>query len=302
MQASPSADYVSRINRVMDYARKHLDEDLSLEQLAAIAYFSPFHFHRIFKTLTGETLKQFVKRLRLERALYLLSHGPRPLTEVALECGFASSSDFSRSFKAHFGVSATNLDLEAFRTNRREEWTRAVESPQVPALTRLPRGENPDRFEARLVACPARSVRYIRVSKPYEPNRVTDAAARLVHWAVQRGCADGQWLGWTWEDPDLVPIQQCFYDVGVVVPPQTPSEGKVGQLDLPAFTVAEVEVDGSIDLEQRAIDWLFLSWLPESGFVPDHQPTFEAWAGRPFADGLERFRLRIQLPVVQAER
>src|ERR1044072_7409336 len=87
------ANYVERVNRAIDYIVSHLAEPLRLDDVSTAAGFSPFHFHRVFKCLVGETLNQFVKRQRLERALYLMSHAPnRPLTDVALDCGFASSS------------------------------------------------------------------------------------------------------------------------------------------------------------------------------------------------------------------
>lgn len=63
------------------------------------------------------------------------------------------------------------------------------------------------------------------------------------------------------------------------------------------MTVAEVDVRGGIDLELRALEWLYGSWLPSSGFAPDDQPCFGAWIGRPYAHGMERFELRVQLPV-----
>lgn len=50
----------------------------------------------------------------------------------------------------------------------------------------------------------------------------------------------------------------------------------------------------------RALDWMFKTWLPSSGFVPTDQPCFEAWIGRPFAHGLEHFELFAQLPVARA--
>jgi AraC family transcriptional regulator len=56
-------------------------------------------------------------------------------------------------------------------------------------------------------------------------------------------------------------------------------------------------VRGSIELEQRALDWLFGSWLPRSGYLPADQPCFEAWIGRPFGHGYEHFELCVQLPV-----
>ncbi len=77
-------------------------------------------------------------------------------------------------------------------------------------------------------------------------------------------------------------------------------EGEVGRFEFPAMRVAEVAVSGDIKLEQRALDWLFGTWLPQSGFEPDDQPAFEAWTGRPFAHGFEHFELSCQLPVKKA--
>ncbi len=64
-----------------------------------------------------------------------------------------------------------------------------------------------------------------------------------------------------------------------------------------ATTMAEIYIDGTIDAELQALTWLYARWLPSSGFVPDDQPCFEVWDGLPFADGLERFRLSVQLPI-----
>jgi AraC family transcriptional regulator len=64
--------------------------------------------------------------------------------------------------------------------------------------------------------------------------------------------------------------------------------------------VAEVRIHGGVELELRALDWLFGTWLPQSGYVPDDQPAFEAWIGRPLKDGLEVFEIACQLPVRRA--
>jgi len=297
----PHADYVARINRVIDHVLANLEGPLRLEDLAKVACFSSFHFHRVFKAVTGETAQQLVKRVRLERALFMLSHGPAPsLTEVALACGFASSSDFSRSFKQRYGVPPSALDLETFRAENREQMQRLLlPEGERHRLARLPPGANPDGFEVTLRDLPARTVAYLRVHRPYEGDGVVQAAKGLERWAEARGFADGQWLGYQWDDPDLVPLDKCRYDVGVEVPDTFEAEGEVGRLALPAMTIAELDLDGPIDLEMRALDWLFGTWLPMSAYVPDAQPAFEAWHGRPFADGMTRFRLRVQLPVTR---
>src|SRR3954454_19889561 len=126
-ESAVSVDYVERVNRAIDHIVRNLGEPLRLEEVSAAAGFSPFHFHRVFKSLLGETLNQFVKRLRLERALYLMSHAPnRSLTDVAFDCGFSSSSDFSRSFKQCYGAAPSVFDLESFRSSRREEFERVL--------------------------------------------------------------------------------------------------------------------------------------------------------------------------------
>ncbi len=298
----PPKDYVERTNLAIDYIVRNLAAPLTLDEVAAVAAFSPFHFHRIFRGLLGETLNQFVKRQRLERALFLMSHAPgRSLTDIALDCGFSSSSDFSRSFKARYGVPPSVFDIETYRQSHRDQLSSSMaEHDQSVRLERLPRGENPDGFVATLRDLPARTVAYLRVLDPFQPDRVTQACYRLMEWADARGLGDGDWLGYMWEDPTLVELKDCRYDVAVVLPPDARHhvpDGEVGRFDFPPMTVAEVPIAGDIELEQRAIDWLFDTWLPSSGYEPDDQPAFEAWVGRPFAHGMEHFELACHLPV-----
>jgi len=308
LPADPTqADYIERTNAAIDFIVRNIDGELKLEDVAQVACFSPFHFHRVFRSLLGETLNQFVKRQRLERALYLMSHAPgRSLTEISLECGFASSSDFSRSFKSRYGTAPSAFDVDHFRASKRKEFEAAMASYENgPVLTRLPVGLNPDGFEVTMRDLPARTVAYIRVLDPYHSNSsaVLDACNRLVDWAEQRGLADGAWLGYMWEDPEIVALEDCRYDVAVVVDDSRfdfRPEGEIGRFEFPSMRVADVAIRGDIQLEQRAIDWLFGTWLPRSGFVPDDQPAFEAWNGRPFAHGYEHFEISCQLPVKRA--
>jgi AraC family transcriptional regulator len=280
-------DYVARVNRAIDYIHQHLADSLTLEEVARAAAFSPFHFHRIFHGLVGETLHAFIKRVRLERALYLRAHHQgKLLTDIALACGFSSSSDFSRSFRKHFGVSPRAFDLDAWRRTHRE----------ALALAQLPAGANPDGFRVGFRDYPARHVAYIRVTRPTLV-KVRRAAERLVTWADQHGVGTGEWLGYMWDEPENVPAVHHRYDVGVEIPARIPTDGEVGVVSFGPMRVAEVRIAGPIDLETRAFDWLYATWLPRSGYTPDHYPAFEAWREKPFAHGDEHFELSVQLPV-----
>jgi AraC family transcriptional regulator len=295
-------DYVHRVNRAIDHVTRHLAEPLQLDDVAKVACFSPFHFHRIFRALIGETLHAFIKRVRLERALHMMSNDPnRSLTEIALALGFSSSSDFSRSFRTQYGVPPSAFDLELYRRTRREKLIDATLPDERHRLAQLPVGENPDGFAPRIRTLPERRVAYIRVLNPYGSPAVGAAYTRMMAWAKERGLTGGQWLGYQWEDPEIVPLEQCRYDVGLEIPESVVVEGdEVNVTRFAPMTVAELDILGTIDLEMRALDWIYKTWLPTSGFVPDQQPAFEAWNGEPFALGYERFDLRLQLAIVDA--
>src|SRR5512141_1104659 len=110
MPGSPRDEYLARIHRVQDHIERHLQEELRLEDLARVACFSPFHFHRISAAVTGETIREFVLRLWLERAASQLLLTPgRSVTGIALDCGFGGSAAFARAFRAAFGTTATQF-------------------------------------------------------------------------------------------------------------------------------------------------------------------------------------------------
>ena len=293
--------YVERVNRAVDHVVGHLGEPLRLRDLARAAMLSPFHFHRVFQAFIGATPADFVQRLRLEKALVLLAHArPPSLTSVALACGFSSSSDFSRCFKRRYGVPPSSFDVVAWRREHGAE-LEAVVGRAAPRshVERLPPRDNPDSFRVRIRELPARTVAYVRVDRPYEGDRARKAVLRLVAWAERNGVADGQWLGYQWDNPEITSLEECRYYAAVEAERFTP-RGEVGRYRFPPMTVAEVAIRGGLDLELRGLQWIYGSWLPRSGFVPDDQPGFEAWAGRPFAHGTEYFELAAQLPIRRA--
>jgi AraC family transcriptional regulator len=293
--------YVQRINLAIDHIVDHLDEPLRLRDVARVARLSRFHFHRIFQALLGSTPADFVQRLRLEKALRLLSY-PRPpaLTAIALRCGFSSSSDFSRCFKRRFGVPPSSFDLNGWRRTHGAELEAIVaETAARPRVERLPPRHNPNSFRVRVRQLGARTVAYIRVDRPYEGNRTIKAVLRLLAWAERNGVADHQWIGYQWENPEITSLENCRYYAAVEAERFTP-HGEVGRYRFGPMTVAEVAIHGGLDLVLCAWQWLYGSWLPRSGFVPDDQPAFEAWLGRPFAHGMDHFAVALQLPIRRA--
>jgi len=99
-----------RLRRVKDYIETHLEDDLSLTEIAAVAELSPFHFSRAFRRSTGKTPQQYLMQRRMERAKELLSFPDLPIVEVSLRAGFKNQSHFSALFRKY-----TNLTPKLWR-------------------------------------------------------------------------------------------------------------------------------------------------------------------------------------------
>ena len=108
IKASPA--YVGRFQRVCLYIENHLDEPLTLEALSAIAYSSPYHFHRQFSAYTGVPLYRYIQWLRLRRACWRLAFNPQDkIIDIAFDAGFQNSESFSRAFRTAFDQSPTQF-------------------------------------------------------------------------------------------------------------------------------------------------------------------------------------------------
>lgn len=164
-------------------------------------------------------------------------------------------------------------------------------------LARLPDGSNPDGFSVVVRDIPRRRIAYLRALRPDSSGTVAEQIARMTGWAGERGLSGGEWLGIQWDDPEVVALEDCRYDVALVVGADVRIDDGVSQTTLPAMRVAEVAMVGDVDLELRAIDWLYRTWLPRSGHLPAELPAMEAWEGVPSIDADGSFRLRIVLPL-----
>jgi AraC family transcriptional regulator len=103
-------EYIKRINSVLAYIDDNLDADLSLPMIANIAFYSPFHLHRLFKAITNETINNYIVRKRIERAATMLIHNKKnSITEIGVKCGFKNDSTFSRTFKKIYSQSPSEF-------------------------------------------------------------------------------------------------------------------------------------------------------------------------------------------------
>jgi AraC family transcriptional regulator len=320
--AASRAEYLARIHRVTDYIERHLDRRLGLPELARVACFSPFHFHRVFTACTGETLYQFILRLRLEKAASQLAQNKRKsITAIALDCGFGSSGAFARAFRSAFGMSAS--EWRADPSKKREAIGKGGEAGEAPPgyAASIAAGESPRGAETRrtpmspkpspVPAKPADSVRiedaspftiaYVRHVGPYAGDSALFGRlfGRLCQWAGPRGLfgPTTRLLTVYHDNPEITAEEKLRISVGATVPPETKPEGEIGvmQIEGGRYVVASFELDP--DEYGAAWNWLMGTWFPSSGYQPDDRHCFEVYLGDPNQHPQKKHQVEIWEPV-----
>jgi len=303
MATSPTQEnlYLQRINAVIDYVRDHLQDALSLETLADVAGFSPFHFHRVFKSITDETVNDMVVRLRLERAATLLRATPTlAITAAAFESGFSSVAVFSRAFKKQYGLNASQWDRQSPLENSKNG--QVLEGFPRYTLEHLSEFDGQEKFDVQVRSLPEQRLAYIRVYDSYSDyRRIGDAYYRLIEWYRQRGgqLEDTTLYGMSQDDPEITPLHLCRFDWCLRVPADWQADAEVSIQTFPACQVAVIRCEGDIMQEYNALQYLFRYWLPRSRYQPANLPGMEIYRKQPIELGWETFDIDCAIPVVE---
>jgi AraC family transcriptional regulator len=275
-------EYLGRLNRVLDYIRANITGDLCLETLAQVANFSPFHFHRLFTAMVGETVNAYIRRIRMQQAAGQLMYNPKKtITRIAIDCGFSSPSSFAREFRQTFGMSASKFRAGGHDSVAKVRETLAQEGAEFyPDVTPKERTQMAISIEVREM--PELHVAYIRHMGPY--NLIGEAFGRLMRWAGARGLLrfpETSMLAVYYNGPDMTPVNQLSCDACVTVPVGTPVEGEIGTMTIPGGTFAVAHVE--IDVTQYSEAWqrLIGDWLPRSGYQPDDRLCYELYLNDP---------------------
>jgi AraC family transcriptional regulator len=281
------AEYTSRINRSLDYIESHLADEIRLDDIASAAAFSPFHFHRIFSAMMGETPDDYLRRVRLESAANLLIKCPTlSVTEIAMRNGFSTPSHFSSSFRKHFSVPPTEW--------RNSEKSR-IKSKNMKA-GKCPIADSAFREDGKNLVFTVREVPAIRVAfvrHLYGYNRlIGNAYTKLARWLKDHDLLDGQnrIIGIPLDNPGITDPEKCRYYAAISVPRDFSPSGEIGKLDIEGGLHAVVRFEGrSSQLRDFHIK-VYGKLFPGSGYEPTDRPNYSVYLNRPTIES-DRFHI-----------
>lgn len=302
-------EYIARINRVMDYISRNLDKSIDLSVMADIASFSPYHFHRIFTYIVGETPNNFVLRIKLEKAGQLLQDSPKvTISEIAFQCGFGNNSSFSRAFRSYFGMSA-----KEFREQDKAIYIKdgIRYSKNCKPISKI--GKNPQQINAQLCnvefnkliimdtkieikQMPELNLIYCRHMGAF--NKIGQAYEKLFKWAIPRGLVTPETKTVTvyHDDPSITSIDKVRQDASIIVKGDVKVEGEIGKSTVQAgkYAVGRFEIKET-EFEEA---WnTMCSWFTESGYQPEDGSTYELYHNDYKEHPEHRFIVDICIPV-----
>lgn len=297
--------YKNRINRVVDYIQTNLDTPLSIHQLSKVACFSEFHFNRIFKKAMGESVYKFIRRLRLEKSAELLLTKPATsITEIALICGFATSSSFAKSFKNHFNMSATEWRNNSINFFDKESKPIQIEQGQISIIKGSPVWTFNKEGSIRQVVIENISpfkVAYIRNVGPYQGDDTLfdKLYVQLSQWAVPRGYIndDTFTLNIYHDNPEITDNQKLRVMVAIPVEDSVYPSGSVGVTKISGGKYGVCRFFLKENEFMEAWDWMFSVWLNNSGYERDNREAFERCLGDNYINGERFFDVDICIPV-----
>jgi len=281
--------YLARINRVFDYIDAHLAEPLDLDALAAVAHFSPYHFHRVFKAMAGETLAERVRRRRVEvAAARLIGAAELSASRIALDVGFASPEVFTRAFRAHFAMTPTtwrNGGCERWFVARRDALSKIhqAESKHHQAVLESirkdggmwPRGRvHANRglpMHVEIKTFHNTRVAYMRHVGPYGSAGISRLWQRFGGWCREQGLIPPPrtMYGLCLDDPSVTPAEKLRYDACIEVDEHFKPQGDIGVATLRGGRYACAAFAGNAAEIHDAWRRFASDWLPDSGYVID---------------------------------
>ncbi|MGQ0565821.1 MAG: AraC family transcriptional regulator [Gemmobacter sp.] len=271
-----------RVLRVLDHIYDHPDGDLSLDALAEVAALSRFHWHRLFRAVTGETAAQAVRRIRLHRASVALVQTAVPVDRVALSVGYDSTDSFVRAFRDSYGMTPL-----AFRKRGELRPFNTTKPPRRTLMFPVTRRDDPAR---RLAAMPHKGP-YAEIGRTFQKlSAIMTTRGLFAHV--------GGIVAVYYDDIAATAPDDLRSHAGFQISRGTVIEAPIEVVDLPASRAAVLTFTGPYAGLAAAWDALYGVWLPASGETPADLAPFEVYLNSPMDTAPDALVTEIHLPLM----
>ena len=268
----------------MQYIESNLDEEFSLEDLAKIAFFSRFHFHRIFRGMTGETVMGYIRRLRFERAAEALQQSDHSVTDIAFDAGYESLEGFIRAFGDYYGCSPTHY---------RKKSKISTLSTKIYVNNNIKEID----MNVTMTTLPTMKIAYVRHVGPY--NECESAWGTLFKWAYENGLVveGAKIIGICHDDPGVTAPEKIRYDACITVGDDVEGEGDVSIKEISSGSYAMALHVGPYEKVSDTYSYICGQWAPKHGKEIKGESSIEIYLNDPHKTRPEDLKTEVYVPV-----
>jgi AraC family transcriptional regulator len=272
-----SIEYSKRMNLAVDYLQNHIEAEFDLKALADAASFSPFHFHRLYTRIMGETPGETLKRIRLEKSLKLLFFNlNESITDIALGCGFSSSSNFSRAFQKYYHCSPRFFRKKGYERCKSVKYENSNAGKVFNDMKCYNRYKELNK-KVFLKNIPDYHYAYIRHYGAYGRPGPGGAWEKIKNQADKYGLSRGGYLQIVviHDYPGITPDEKCRLDTGITLEKRQtwlPFNTSLNLGKIKGGRYAVIGYEGPVSGIKSFCSDFFDNWLPFSGYQPDDKP------------------------------
>ncbi|MFI0429343.1 helix-turn-helix domain-containing protein [Mariniflexile sp. HMF6888] len=299
---------LERIDKVVMYIWQHLDQELKLEKLAATGHYSPYHFLRVFKSVTGETPNKYITRLRMESAAHTIILNPeRPILNIAMEVGYQSLESFSRAFKAFYSISP-----QKFKTSEQSEKLTIIQKRNLNSfihkiIQASDNGQTPnhsnenDYPDVEILKLPEQKLITFQTYM-VSLEKLTDGFKNMTRWATAHDqIEEGQYpFGMLNDFPLFTPLDKCRFLVCIPVKYKDLVTKPMHYLEIPPRKYSKFICNGDIDNIIRVMIYVAHQWLPEAGYKVINEMAMMIPINNPSKIPFNKNTYEILMPIVPA--
>lgn len=278
-----NSTYERRILRVLSHIHDNLDGDLSLETMAKIACMSPFHWHRVFYGITGETLASCIRRVRMDRATFLLLQTSKSVSEIAQQCGYGNTQSFARSFQADYGLTPSKF-------RKSDIAYRALDAPRHTA---------PKVFDIEICMQPGLRLVAESHSGDYQflGRTISQLHARLSLREIEVQIDEAAAVAVMHDDPFLVPEAELRSDIGFIIADDMQLSEDFQEVAVAPSRCAVLHYKGPHVGLYEAYQYLYGHWVPNNGVELSDAPIYALVLEDPRGASPKDLRTDICLPL-----
>ena len=272
-----------RIMKVIDFIENHLDSDVLIKDLAQLAYYSEFHFCRIFQSCTGESIYAFKKRLLLERSVKHLLYSEKSMTEIAFDCGYESQSSFNKSFKKYYSLTPSEVRSQKILVKNNQLTKLIVRNKMIPIIKNL-KQMNVISARAKGDYATSSSKAWGKIMKFAYSNKLMNKQTKMI--------------GISHDDPNVTPDAHIRYDACLDLNTKLELADGLKSQTIAGGQYAVFLHKGSYQKLANSYSYIFSDWLSECKYKLRDLPCFEMYLNRdPRRTKPENLKTEIYIPI-----